>query len=485
MENKTSNYYNTAKIWQIGLFAFNNMATNIHFFLSFYVSYYAVGIAGLLTAVIGTLLTALRVFDGITDPIIGFFIDRTDTKFGRYRPFMLLGNIILAISALILYNTTHLVPESFRLIYFVLIYSIWVIGYTFQTACTKAGQACLTNDPKQRPIFSMFDGILVMITFTGINIYLSKVLIPYYGGFTLEFFKFVVIEVVISSFILTILAIIGIWEKDRTEYFGLGNSEKVEKVKFRDYIDVIKNNRPMQMLIVSASSDKLAGTIASDSIINVILFGIIMGNYSLLGDMSLYTIIPVLVLQLIMMNLSRHTGMKKVMLWASWAGIVATLMLCLIILKLDVTKINFNLKTLNFVTIAYFTVYVIQKSLANVSGNIVIPMIADCADYETYRSGRYIPGMMGTLFSFIDKLISSFKTTIIGIGLALIGYSNTLPKIGDPLTTTLLVFFIICFIGMPIFGLVCNVIAMKYYNLDKEMMEKIQKEIAEIKNKAK
>ena len=34
-------------------------------------------------------------------------------------------------------------------------------------------------------------------------------------------------------------------------------------------------------------------------------------------------------------------------------------------------------------------------------------MTADCADYEVYRSGRYVPGLMGTLFSFVDKLISS------------------------------------------------------------------------------
>ena len=34
-------------------------------------------------------------------------------------------------------------------------------------------------------------------------------------------------------------------------------------------------------------------------------------------------------------------------------------------------------------------------------------MVADCSDYETYRSGNYIPGIMGTLFSLVDKLVSS------------------------------------------------------------------------------
>ena len=34
-------------------------------------------------------------------------------------------------------------------------------------------------------------------------------------------------------------------------------------------------------------------------------------------------------------------------------------------------------------------------------------MVADCTDYETYRSGNYVPGIMGTIFSLVDKVISS------------------------------------------------------------------------------
>lgn len=49
------------------------------------------------------------------------------------------------------------------------------------------------------------------------------------------------------------------------------------------------------------------------------------------------------------------------------------------------------------------------------AGNIVIPMTADCADYETYRSGKYVPGLMGTLFSFVDKIVSSFAPMIAGL----------------------------------------------------------------------
>ena len=48
----------------------------------------------------------------------------------------------------------------------------------------------------------------------------------------------------------------------------------------------------------------------------------------------------------------------------------------------------------------------------SIASSIVIPMTADCADYEVYRSGRYVPGLMGTLFSFVDKIISSLAVYI-------------------------------------------------------------------------
>lgn len=468
--------YNRAKLWQIGLFSLNNTATNFYMFLTGFITYYCVGIAGLLTAVVGIILTGMRIFDGFTDPIIGYLIDKTDGKFGKFRPFMILGNIIMIISTLVMLQTTHLVPGGLRYIYFIIIYGIYIIGYTFQTACTKAGQACLTNDPKQRPVFSMFDGVFVTIMFMGLQIVISNVLIPLTGGFNQEFFNLAWIMTVTCSGLLTMLAVIGIWKKDRTEFFGTGIAQKI---KFREYWDVIKNNRAIQMLVVSASTDKLAGTIGQNAILTTILYGILVGNYALSGQISLIILIPTLVLGLWGMNFSRKTGMKKAIVVASWLGIIITAAMAFFVYTTDMTQVS--LKSMNLVTILFILFLIIRGAVNNVSGNIVIPMIADCADYETYRTGRYVPGMMGTLFSFVDKIISSFATTVITLSLAFIGYANILPQIGDPVTGTIKLFYIVMAFGFPIFGLICNVIAMKFYPLTKEKMIEVQTKIREIK----
>ena len=122
-----------------------------------------------------------------------------------------------------------------------------------------------------------------------------------------------------------------------------------------------------------------------------------------------------------------------------------------------------------------------MKGFTGVSGNIVIPMTADCADYEVYRSGKYVPGLMGTLFSFVDKLISSLSATIVGMMCAFIGFSEQLPTVDTPYSDTLKFVGLFCMFGLPILGLICNVIAMKFYPLTKEKMESIQEEIAATK----
>lgn len=474
-----SSQYNQAKTWQICCFALNNTATNLFMFLMMYVSYYATGIAGIGVVLISTILTAMRLFDGITDPIIGFLLDKTETKFGKFRPFMVMGNIILATMAGVLYHTTHLVPENMRVLYFIGVYSMYIIGYTFQTACTKAGQACLTNDPKQRPVFTMFDSIYNTLLSSGIAIYVSEYLVVKHDGFTQSLFNEFYLSTVIFSAICTVLACIAISSKDRKEFFGIGDNGI--KVKFKDYWEVIKGNRGIQMLIVAASTDKLANSVSTNASVMVMLFGIIMGNYGLFGKMSSITMIPTFIIIVAGVQIARKFGQKRALVISTLLCIFFYSLLFLLLWLGDPTQISTS--HMGFMTIAFLVLYSIGKGMSGVSGGIVIPMIADCADYETYLSGRYVPGMMGTLFSFIDKMISSVATTIIGFAVATIGYTSSLPAATDAYTSQIFWITMALFIGMPLLGWIASIIAMKFYPLDEAKMQEIQATLQELKNK--
>lgn len=470
--------YRTAKVWQIGAFALNNTATNAFMFLMTFVSYYATGVVGLGTVLVSTLITASRLWDGVTDPIIGLWIDKTDGKLGKFRPFMIAGYVVMAITTLLLFFTNHLVPENLRLIYFIALYLIYIVGYTFQTACTKSGQSVLTNDPNQRPLFSTFDLSYTSLFFAGAAIYVSNYLEPKHGGFNEAFFAEFVITIVLIVGTLTLLAVAGIWKHDRTENFGTGG--KQEKIRLKDMFGILKGNRPLQMLIVAAATDKLALTVANNAIVMVLLFGVVIGDYGLYGQVSAYTMIPTLIIIQIGTRYARKLGSKKALVTATWACIIVYSALFALLVLGDPSQIRFD--NMGFMTIAFLVLFILGNGVKTVSGGIVIPMIPDITDYETYKTGRYAPGVMGTIFSFVDKMISSFGQTIVGITLAWIGFTEVFPTTETPYTEDIFWVTMLLFIGLLLVAWTASLIAMKFYELDSVRMAEIQEVLEERKS---
>ena len=100
-------------------------------------------------------------------------------------------------------------------------------------------------------------------------------------------------------------------------------------------------------------------------------------------------------------------------------------------------------------------------------------MVADCSDYETYRSGKYIPGIMGTLFSLVDKLVSSLSATVVGIACTVIGLKN-LPTADTPYSVGMNWVVIILFCIIPMAAWAVTLLVMRKYELTGERMKEIQ-----------
>lgn len=475
--NKTE--YNRAKTWQIALFALNMMSTNLYLFLMSYVSYYANGLLGMSVVFVSGLATSMRIFDGFTDPIIGWLIDHTNGKFGKFRPFLIVGNILLITSMLLMYKTTHLVPEGIRVFYFILIYALYIIGYTVQGTVTTSAQTLLTNDPKQRPLYGFFTGFFMLFLQSGFMFLISNYLVPKYGSMNYDFFNELIMWVILIAFVLMICSYIAIAPKDKPEFYNSMIQNKKEKVGFKVYWEVLKHNRALQMLVISESTDKLATTIASNSIVGVMLFGIIIGNYEVMGRLSMITMIPNIVLLIFGIAKARNSGQKKTYVMSTWLCIILQAILCLLFCIGDPTQID--LKSIGFMNAAFLILYILLNGIKNIGSNMMIPMMADCTDYEVYRSGHYVPGLIATVYSFIDKLISSFATTIVGVFVACLGFTNQVPQVGDKLTTGIFVVTMVLYNGMPILGWIASIIAMKFYPLTGEKMKEIEDSIAKIK----
>ncbi|RDW21897.1 glucuronide permease [Oceanobacillus arenosus] len=473
MENEQR--YNRTKLWRIGFFTLNNTATNIYLFLIGFLSYYAAGIAGLAVVLVSTLLGAARLFDGLIDPTIGYIIDKTETKFGKFRPIIVIGNIITILSVVLIF-TTHLLPEGFRLIFIIFALVVHKIGYSLQTSATKAGQTVLTNDPKQRPLYMAFDGVYNIFVFTVGQFYVANYLVAKYGNFTMSLFIELVATAVILSTIFTILAVIGISSKDKKEYYGLGE-ETVETKSLRDYWRVIKGNRQLQLLTISASMDKLGNTLGRDAVVTVMLFGILLGNYGLSGTIGLITVIPGLLITFFVTWLARKSGLRKTYLIAAWIGLLSYLAFIPFFLILDDPTV-ISLESIGFATILFILLRTFAQGFGGAPTTLVVPMIADVSDYETAKSGRYVAGMFGTIFSFIDQLVSSLAPIIVGFVVAAIGFGEAYPTVTDTLTPSLLTGLIVLAFIIPAACLLIAAITMHFYKLDRKTMEDVQDKIS-------
>ena len=483
-EIKNASGLNRAKTYQLALFPLNNGATNVYYVLVLsYIATFGNNVLEIATIFASVMVTGMRVFDAITDPLIGAMMDCTNGKFGKFRPFMVIGNTIMAVSIILLYMVTPKIPtdmEWLRYVAFVGLYAVWVIGYTFQTSVTRSGQTVLTNDPSQRPLFTIFNTIGSMAGM-GLMQFLAPIVRSNVADYDkAEFYAFLTPIGIIVSIVLTILAIVGIWEKDNETYFGIGGA-KQEKTKISEYVEIVKNNKPMQRLMIAGAGCKLALSIATNTTVLCMLYGCMMGNYD-----GLY--LPMMVLGyvfsvpffLLTVRTSQKEGQK-----ASLVKYVRVALICyvgvlvlLLLWKQGNPTWNFHIIgengiSLNLYTIAFILCFGVGYGAYYATADMPIPMVADCSDYETYRSGKYIPGIMGTLFSLVDKLVSSLSATVVGIAVSCIGLKK-LPTAETPYAEGMNGVVLILFCVIPMFAWTITLIAMKGYELTGTKMKEIQ-----------
>ena len=196
MSSTESVAVNRAKGWQVALFPFNNAATNVYFaFYNYFVYWAVLALTGSVGTAIGGVVVSsvlaigvstfaslfaplMRVFDGITDPVLGGMMDKTRPKLGKFRPFMIIGNVMLAVSVLMMMFVSRIAGDIMWLqwVFYIVSYIIYVLGYTCQCAVTKAGQTCLTNDPKQRSQFVIWNMIGMIGSIVLVNVMAGGVL---------------------------------------------------------------------------------------------------------------------------------------------------------------------------------------------------------------------------------------------------------------------------------------------------------------------
>lgn len=455
------------KNWEIFFYTFNTVSSNGALMLMGYYMFFTQNVLGLAASVVGIIATLMRVWDGVTDPIIGLVIDKTSTRFGKFRPFIAASFFLMSIPMIFLFNTPEEWGTVAKYAYTAVLYAIYIIGYTFQTVSTRAAQAILTKDPKQRPLFAQFQMITNGVSGAILPLVMTTIMAPRYEQKMLDpqLWKDIVWVYVAVMGVSTLLAIIGIRRCDVPENFG---SLAKQQVSLKDTWNVLKGNRAIQMLVVAASTDKLASLMMSS--VSVYIFSNLILNNALSGTYGMIRMIPSMLLSVVLINFARKYGLKKPFVCFTWASMILLIIMLVIGARPETA-------------VLFLVVWALQQCLTSSLTGMVNPMIADCADYESYRSGKFVPGIMGTIFTFVDKCISAFGSTLVGFALTLAGVgSQKLPTdtwISDKFYWTIMLIFCVPLI----LGHLATIIAMHFYPLTEEKMVEVQAALRERKEK--
>lgn len=446
---------------QIFGFSFNNASTNAVFIaLSTYFLIYCTEIYNLSPVTVGLIMTGTRLFDAVTDPIIGLWIDKTNTRFGRFRPWILGGAIISAVNFVLMFSGIRTESKTINILIIVALYSIFVIGYTMQTACTKSGQNILTSDNKQRTILNSFGMIWTIVVYAIIMGTILPIVNAGGGNQSIVGWRNSALLIGAIQLVFALFVILALRKKDVAEnYLRYVNTSQP---KFRDFIDIFAHNKALQMLILAASTNKIAQTLQGGMV--VVFYVYVVKNQSMQGTVPLITMLLSIVFMFMSVRLISRFGRVEVFKWSSVGGFFFGFAMIPLI----------AMNPSNFVWLV-LVLSVNALLIAGTTDQNLISMIADAADYEYYINGRFIPGMIGTAFSFIDKVISSLSSALSGMILAAAGFvSVTETPLSDKMFWTVL----ITFCAMPAIGHLFSIIGMHYHPLKKDVHEKMLRELA-------
>jgi len=469
--------YRRAKTWQIALAQMNSGANMCFYMLVGYANYVGNLGYGMLLATVGLILTGTRIFDAVTDPLISFLIDKTNTRFGKIRIFMLGGWLLESLAILMLF--IWLSGKGHGIVTFIVLYMVYIVGYTMSNMAGQIVSPVLTNDPKQRPLVGVWATVYNYVIPIIISMGITVVILPRFGNeYTVPMLATSAMFCVTLSFVLMMLATIGISSIDKPENFkGISS----ERVKVKDMLSVLKSNRALQTYIVAQTSDKIAITVAGQSIITTLLYGIVIGNMQLSTIINMVAMLPGIIFAILGARYAGKHGSKKSLVTWTKACIAGTMLLVVLFVVTQSKRIA----DVALLSAVYFLLTLIVNSFKMCVTTSTNAMMADIIDYELDRSGNYMPGTVTGVYSLIDKLVSSLGAVIASASVALIGYTSTAPQPTDPWTPGAFWMALSLSYGLPIVGWICTLFAMKFSPLSKETMVEVQKRIVDKKSAAK
>ncbi len=462
---------------------------NMCFYLiMMYASYIANVGYGIPVAIAGLIVTGSRVFDGITDPLIAAIFDRMSASHGgKIRKFLIAGWAIMALADLCMYNwfagRITGIPAG---VLFIGLYVVHIIGYTVEGIGMTVAGISITNDPKQRPFTNLASTCYSYLVPMILNSVMAFAILPKYDNqYNAACLKETTVIYIIAGLFFLVLACIGVTPIDNEEILdGAKVPGQDNRIGIKDMFSMLKKNKPLRMYVITGASDKLAQQTGGQAIVVTLMNGVLIANYqtaTMIGNAGM--IVGILFAFIGGAYIAKFGAKNATTVW-SWISIglsIFAVVFCFILGPKGMAAIG----SFSVAMVIYIFIMISTTGIKMILSTATGTMKADVTDYWLEQSGNYLPGTVGAIYAFLDKMISSLSATIAAFTIALIGYKNSMPQMGDEATWPIFWTTMALMFGLPILGWLCNVIAMRGYELDKKRMVEVQKNIAAKKEEVK
>jgi len=460
-------------------YGFGDMSSSMFWkIFSYYLPFFYSNIFGLSLAHAGTLVLVTKLYDAVSDPVMGLIADRTNTRWGKYRPYLLWIAIPFAVAGVLAFFTPQTDNYTFKHVYAYVTYILMMTVYTAINVPYGAMLGVMTDDSREKSVFSSFRMFFAFIgSFIAMGSFepLLKLRQSIVGTLPAEWtladstpadWTIAVSVIGIVCAVLFILSFVmtreRVTEAEMAKEPVKENSDETAKTSVAEDLKALVANGPWWML--------LGGGIA------ILLFNCVRGGAAayyfadVLGTNAIFT----LALFLTVGEISQLVGVVVTVPVSEKIGKKATFLLVLV----AVTVLSIIVAFLPETPAGMWALLVSQILICiaiGINSPLLWSMFADVADYSELKNGRASTGLIFSSSSMAQKFGAAFGSAIVLWVLMAFGYDNAKGAVQTPealATIKALISWI------PAIGSAAGIAIMLGYPLTDKKMSDIRQELS-------
>lgn len=416
-----------------------------------YAMIYFTDVLKLSASFVGSLFFLAKFWDAINDLGMGIIVDNTRSRWGKFRPWLLVGTLVNAVVFVCLFTDWGLTGMPLY-IFAAVMYVLWGMTYTIMDIPYWSMLPNLSQDKREREkisviprIFASIGGALLVGGF-GLQImdYLGK------GNAQIGYTKFAWIIAIV--FVITIgITVTQVKSADRASE----NSEKKEKTSFKQMFHIIRQNDQLLVAIAVILTFNFAMQVMNG--VSTYYFIYVTGSKTMFSVFTMFAAFAeiggLFVFPMIVSRVSR----RQVYFLASVFPVIGLAILM----------------TISYVAPTDILLTAIAGICVKLGSGLqlgtVTVMLADVVDYGEYKFGTRNESITFSIQTLLVKFTSAMGALLTGLALDLTGYQ---PNV-EQSAATLFGIRIVMIIVPVIFAIISYIIYKKYFKLTGEYYERI------------